>query len=190
MTEFTIYDETNAPAESKANLKAVKSRYGFIPNIMGELAISPTALEAYTSLASVFGQSSLTSVEQQVVSLTTSYENNCTYCVAAHSTIALSIGMSRDVLLAIREGRVIESDIRLEALHKFTTAVVRERGLAEKVDIEDFLKAGYTKANVLDVITGVTMKTLSNYSNHIAETELDTAFQAMAWTKPLLQPAQ
>jgi uncharacterized peroxidase-related enzyme len=190
MTHFTVFDETNAPAASKATLKSVKAKYGFVPNLMGELAISPTALEGYATLSSVFGQTSLTAVEQQVVLLTTSYENNCAYCMAAHSTIALSIGLEREALMSIREGRVIESDSRLEALHVFTTAVVSERGLVEKTAIEAFLRAGFTKANILDVVTGVTMKTLSNYTNHIAETEIDPAFAAMAWSKPLLQHAE
>ena len=42
---------------------------------------------------------------------------------------------------------------------------------------------------MLDVVTGVTLKTMSNYTNHIAETELDDSFAPMAWSKPLLQHA-
>ena len=66
---------------------------------------------------------------------------------------------------------------------------MRNRGLVERQDIDAFLKAGFTKANVLDVINGVTLKTLSNYVNHIAETPLDEAFQAMSWSKPILTHA-
>lgn len=189
MTEFTIFDDSNAPAESKSHLKSVKAKYGFIPNLMGELALSPAALEAYLSMGTILSQSSLTPIEQQVVLLTTSFENNCRYCVAAHSTVALSVGLDREALLAIREGRIIEEDPRLEALHLFTSAVVRERGLVERSTIEAFLQAGFTKANILEVITGVSMKTLSNYTNHLAETELDDAFEPMAWSKPILQHA-
>ena len=189
MTEFTVFDETNAPADSKANLKSVKAKYGFVPNLLGELAASPAALEAYSALSTIYGQTSLTPIEQQIVLLTTSFENNCQYCMAAHSTISLNVGLDREALIALREGREIESDQRLEALRVFTQSVVRNRGLVEKDDIEEFLRSGFTKANVLDVITGVTMKTPSNYTNHIAETDLDQAFEAMAWSKPLLQHA-
>jgi len=189
MTEFTVFDESNAPVASKALLKNVKAKYGFIPNLMGELAIAPSALEAYTSLTSMFGHTSLSPIEQQVVLLTTSFENNCAYDMAVHSTVALSVGIDRDSLMAIREGRVIETDSRMEALRNFTVAVVRDRGLVEKADQEMFLRAGFTKANILEVVTGVTMKKLSNYTNHIAETEIDPAFETMAWSKPLLQTA-
>lgn len=189
MTEFTVFDEINAPAESKAILKSVKAKYGFVPNLIGELALSPVALEAYTSMSRIMEQSSLTPVEQQVVLLTASFENNCSYCVSAHSTIALGVGLNRDMLIAIREGREILDDPRLEALRLFTSAVVRERGLVERQSLEGFLQAGFTKTNVLEIITSVAMKTLSNYTNHIAETELDPAFEAMAWSKPILQHA-
>lgn len=189
MTRLTIFDDTNAPAEAKSTLKSVKAKYGFIPNLMGELAASPAALDGYVSLSTIFGQTGLTPVEQQVVLLTTSYENNCDYCMAAHSTLALNIGLDRDALLAIREGREIEGEPRLEALRRFTLAVVRQRGLVETSEIETLMDAGFTRANILDVITGVSLKTLSNYTNHLAETPVDDAFAAMAWSKPLLQHA-
>ena len=189
MTQFTIFDETSAPADSKPILRSVKARLGFIPNIMGELAASPSALDAYATLSAVFGRSGLTQIERNVVLLTTDFENNCGYCMAADSMIALNTGLDREIVVAIREGRVIQSDARLEALHQFTRAMVRERGLVERHDIDAFLRAGFTKANVLDVVTGVTLKTMSNYTNHIAETELDDSFAPMAWSKPLLQHA-
>ena len=190
MTQFTIFDETSAPADSKPVLRSVKARFGFVPNVMGELAASPTALDAFATLSAIFSRSGLTDIEREVVLLTADYENNCGYCMAVDSTVALNVGVDRDVLVAIREGRMIESDSRLEALHQFTRSVVRERGLVERSDTDAFLSAGFTKANILDVITGVTLKTMSNYTNHIAETELDDPYQPMAWSKPLLQPAE
>ena len=59
MTKFTIFDDTNAPAEAKATLRSVKTKYGFIPNLMGELAASPSALEAYTTLSTIYVTSGL-----------------------------------------------------------------------------------------------------------------------------------
>lgn len=189
MTAFTRFDETNAPAESKAGLRAVKAKYGFVPNLMAELAAAPAALDAYTTLSTVFGQTTLSPVEQQIVLLATSVENGCHYCVPVHSTIALNIGLDREILLAIREGCEISTDMRLEALRRFTTLVVEQRGLVEAGDLEAFLEAGFTKANVLEVITGVSLKTMSNYTHRLAETPLDDAFRPMAWSKPILQLA-
>ena len=160
-----------------------------MPNVLGELAGSPSALGGYMSMSQTFAQSGLTAIEQQIVLLTTSFANNCEYCVAVHSTLALEAGLDRDIIMTIRDGEIIRQDTRLEALRQFTLAIVRERGLVERSDVDAFLKAGFTKANVLDVIQGVTVKTMTNYLNHIAETPLDEAFQSMAWSKPILSHA-
>jgi alkylhydroperoxidase family enzyme len=85
-----------------------------------------------------------------------------------------------DVVEAIREDRPI-SDSRLEALRVFTTTVVEKQGWLADEDVAAFLAAGFTKAQILEVILGVSFKTLSNYTNHIADTPLDPAFQAAAW---------
>jgi alkylhydroperoxidase family enzyme len=50
-------------------------------------------------------------------------------------------------------------------------------------EIEAFLNAGYSPQHILDVITIVAMKTLSNYVNHIAETPLDDRFASQRWSK-------
>jgi hypothetical protein len=36
---------------------------------------------------------------------------------------------------------------------------------------------------VLEVVLGIGLKTLSNYTNHIVDTEVDDAFAANAWHK-------
>jgi len=43
---------------------------------------------------------------------------------------------------------------------------------------------GYSRATVLEVVLGVALKTLSNYTNHIAGTELDEAFEDAARERP------
>jgi len=62
--------------------------------------------------------------------------------------------------------------------------VVDKRGHLEEADIQALLEAGYTRQTVLEVVLGVGMKTLSNYTNHIVNTPLDQAFEPMAWSPP------
>jgi len=183
MTDFNLYTETTAPEAAQPTLNTAKAAFGFVPNLLGTLAESPAAVESYLTLAGLVDKTSLSPVERQVVLLTASFENTCTYCMAAHSTIAQGAGMSAEVLNALRAGATLP-DAKLEALADFTRTVVRERGFVGDAALNAFLNAGYTKANVFDVILGVTLKTLSNYSNHIAETPVDAPFQPQAWDKP------
>jgi AhpD family alkylhydroperoxidase len=183
MTTFQVHDESSAPAAALPFLAKAKSAFGMVPNLLGIFAESPALLEGYMTLAGIFAKTSFTPIEQQTILLTVSFENSCGYCMAAHSSIASGQGMLSAVLAALRKG-VPPPDARLEALVQFTRTVVRERGWAGERDLDSFLQAGFTKAQVLEVVLGVGLKTLSNYANHVAHTPVDAPFQPQAWTAP------
>jgi len=174
--DFTIYRVSDAPADGRPTLERIQKKYGFVPNLMGILAESPAALDTYVSTASAFDRADLSPVERQVVLLAVSLENGCPYCVAAQSTAARMAGAPDDVLDALRQG-VSLPDPRLEALRRFTRAVVRERGWVTADEVEAFVHSGFSKRHVLDVLTGVALKTLSNYTNHLAGTPVDDVFR-------------
>lgn len=184
MTSFTTYTLTDAPAASKPILEAVKGAFGFVPNLQANMAESPELLAGYSQLWDLFSKSTLTAHEQQVVYLTSNFENNCHYCMAGHSTLATMIHMDAAVIAALRAGTALP-DARLEALHVFTTLVVRDRGFVSDANIAVFLAAGFTRQNVLEVVLGVATKVMSNYTNHLVHTQLDAFMQGNEWTKPV-----
>ena len=96
------------------------------------------------------------------------------------SLISVEKIYSGDVIEGVRTRQALP-DKRLEALRRFTRAVVSERGWVPTQEREAFFAAGYGPEQVLDVITAVAMKTISNYTNHLASTPLDAAFQQAAW---------
>jgi len=183
MAEFNVHTKETAPAGSVPFLEATEAKFGFVPNLIGELAESPVAVEAYLALAGIFAKSSFTPAEQQVVLLTSNFENECHYCMAAHTGAAKRAKLSDAAIDALRAGTPIP-DTRLEALSVFTRKVVTQRGWVSEADVDAFLAADFTRAQVLEVITGVAFKTISNYTNHVAETPLDAVFATMAWEKP------
>lgn len=178
--DFKVLDAGSAPAASRGSLEAARKKFGFVPNLLGVLAEAPAALEGYMAVAGSFEKSSLNRVEQQVVLLSTSVENRCHYCVAAHTAVAKMVGAPDDLVRGLREEGGI-SDRKLRALRDFTRRVVATRGWVTDEDKKAFAGAGYTKAQMLEVVVGVTQKTLSNYTNHIAHTPLDDAFAEGAW---------
>ncbi len=180
MPNFEIYNANSAPEKTRGLVQQVEKNYGFLPNLFGVFAASEAAASGYAQISAAFGKADLTEAEQQVVVLTASRENDCRYCVAAHSTIAGGAGLSDEDLNAIRDGETLP-DARLNALSEFTRDVVRERGWVREDTVQKFLDAGFTTSNVLDVITGVTMKTLSNYTSHIAGQPVDQVFSAKKW---------
>ncbi|MGE3319504.1 MAG: carboxymuconolactone decarboxylase family protein [Candidatus Berkiella sp.] len=178
---FTIHTPDSAPEEAKKILTEAQKNYGFLPNLLGIMASSPSLLEGYSILYKLFERTTFTPIEKHIVLLAVSYSNMCKYCVAAHTAIARQQNISGDIIDAIRQGAPL-SNLKLEALRRFTSAVVTTQGMPSPKDIEQFLNEGYTAANILDVILGVGLKTLSNYTNHIADTSLDDAFSGCAWS--------
>lgn len=182
MSQFKIHTTETAPEESKELLQGAEKKLGFIPNLYGIMSEAPAALNAYNCISQNFDSSSFNSTEKQVVLLATSFVNECHYCVAVHSTVAQMQNIDDSIVSAIRNGEAI-ADPKLEALRNFTQVIVKNRGWISDDDIESFLSAGYSKAQLLEVIVGVVQKTLSNYINHIVQTPLDSAFEPNKWEK-------
>lgn len=180
---FEIHDANSAPEPARPVLASLANKYKFLPNLYGVFAEAPAALNAYLAIAEQFEATSLSTVERNVVLLTTSRANVCTYCVAVHSTVAGMQDVPPAVVEAIRTDRPID-DPRLEALRRLTREVVDKRGWPDGAAVEAFRAAGYGNAQLLEVLVGVTLKTLSNYTNHIAKPPLDSAFAARAWEPP------
>ncbi len=183
MTDFTIHTHETAPAASKPLLDKLQKAIGFVPGLYAVLAEAPIALEAYDVLSGLFKGTSLTATEQHVVLLTINYENNCGYCMPAHTGLAKLGRVPDDVIEALRNGATI-TDPKLQALRMFTVQVVNKRGWVPDDDVQVFLDAGYTQQQVLEVIVGMSYKVISNYTNHISNTPVDAAFKKFAWEKP------
>lgn len=183
MADFTQHTAETAPAGGAEVLARAEKTFGMVPNIIATMAEAPTVAESYLDLHERFGASSFSPTEQQVVTLTASFENGCAYCMAAESAGSKMGGIDDAVIEALREGTPLP-DERLEALRSFTRSVVEERGWVGEDAIDAFLASGFTKAQLFEVVLGVTKKTLSNYFNHIAATPVDEPFQPFAWTRP------
>ncbi len=170
--EFNVWDIDSAPEGSRSALEAARKKFGFVPNLLGALAETPSAIDAYLSVSSAYEKTSLTPAEQQVVLLATSVENGCRYCAAAHTMVARMVSLSEDVIRSVRDREEI-ADPKPRALVRFTRRVIATKGWVTDEDVKRFVEDGYTRAQILEVLVGVTQKTLSNYTNHIAHTPLD-----------------
>jgi AhpD family alkylhydroperoxidase len=185
MTMFQSYTLDNAPDGSKAKLAEVQKAWGFLPKLHGNLAESPVALEAYDTLFGLVGKSTLSPIEQQVAYQAINVFHECEYCTAGHTYLSRMVKMDEQAIAALRNGTPI-ADARLQALRLFAEAVVRERGFVGDASVDAFIAAGFTKANVLEVVTIAATKTISNYTNHITHTAKESfmADPALGWVAP------
>jgi len=170
MTDFTFYTIDNTQGHTKELLEGINKAYGFTPNLFAYMAEAPTTLEAYLTLNALVAKTSLTPAQQQVALLAVSTENSCDFCTIAHRAIGKDKGANAQTLEALTLGGDI-ADARDRALASFTQAVVRSHGRPREEEIQDFLDAGFTKQQILEVILIVSIKTLSNYINHLTNPE-------------------
>ncbi len=183
---FPLFEEDNAPEASREWLAKAKQNFGMIPNVEKVMALSPQLLAGYTFMWDGFGTTSLSDVERQVVYLTANYENECTYCVPWHTILAEKAGISQKDIEALRSGTAL-SDAKLDALSIFTRSLIANRGKVSHGQLQAFFDAGYRDAQALEVILGLAIKLISNYTNSIAGTPLDKEAESKRWVKPLIR---
>ncbi len=182
MTDFTLHDETTAPEASKPLLDKSKAAFGRLPGLHRVMAEAPALLEGYQTLHALFQNSSFDKDELTVVWQTINVENECHYCVPAHTGIAKQMGVDDAITNALRDETALPT-AKLEALRSFTLKLVRHNGFVPDEDVQAFLDAGYTRQNILEVILGYSQKIMSNYTNHLAQTPVDKVFEKFEWTR-------
>lgn len=180
MTTLKVHTIETAPEGSKSQLEASVKGFGMLPGLHGVLASSPETLEAYKTIHNLFSNTSFDAEELTVVWQTINVENECHYCVPAHTGIANMMKVDPTLTEALRNNTVMTSS-KLQALQDMTLKIIRNRGHVSEQDLQTFYDAGYGEQQVLEIILGLAQKTISNYTNHIANTPVDAAFQKFAW---------
>jgi alkylhydroperoxidase family enzyme len=183
---FKLYSIDDAPDSSKKFLKQAQVAFGLIPNVEAVMALSPALLATYMTGWDQFSESSLTDAEMQIVYQTANFENNCSYCMPWHTILSENAGLSKEDVSALRNGASL-SDNKHEALRVFARTLVHTNGNIAPVTLRDFLGSGYTEKNALEVILGLSIKVMSNFTNAIAQTPLDDAARHKKWEKPSLR---
>jgi alkylhydroperoxidase family enzyme len=184
MTEiFPLHDETTAPEAAREALADTRRSFGMIPNLERVMATAPALLATYSAGWAAFDETALTPVERQVVYQTANFENECEYCVPWHSYLADDAKMAPADIEALRTGAALD-DPKLETLRRFARALIHTRGKIAPAELEAFFEAGYDARQALEVVLGLAIKTMSNFTNSIAGTPLDEAVRKLAWEKP------
>jgi AhpD family alkylhydroperoxidase len=181
-TTYTVHTPDSAPGTAGEGLRALHASVGVIPNLAATMAESPALLKGFLTLRELYATTGFTPAEVQVLSLTAAYENQCDYCVAFHTAMALNDGVSRDDVDALRRG-ASPADPRFGALSQFARAMVRQRGAVDARTRDAFLAAGYSARQTLDVVMGMAFSLMANYAGHLTHAPLDTFLQPHAWTR-------
>ena len=178
----------DAPEEAKPRLEAAEKNNGFLPNLVRLLANAPIALETYQTVSAINGRASLSLAEREAVQITAAATHGCGFCVAGHTAIAdKKARLDAGVISALRD-RTEVPDARLDAVARFTEAVIASRGAVSDAELAAFKAAGFDDQAALEVVLGVSLATLCNFANNLGQPDLNPQLAAYEW-KGAAQPA-
>ena len=181
MSRIPLRTIENAPVEAKERLVTAEKGSGFLPNLLRILANAPVALETYQTVGAINGRASLSLQEREVVQITAGAIHGCGFCVAGHTAIATKkAGLDSATIEGLRAGSRL-ADPRLDAVARFTEAVIATRGAVSDPELASFKAAGYGDQQALEVILGVSLATLCNFANNLGQTPLNPQLEAYQW---------
>lgn len=171
MTRIPAIDPTSATGKTAELFTAVKGKLGMVPNLMRTFGQSPAVLEAYLAFSNALAGGVLPARVREQIALTIAEANESDYCLAAHSMIGKGEGLSPESIANARRAQA--SDPKIDALLKFARTVVSSRGHVDDSEIDALRSAGVSDAEIIEVIANVSLSNFTNYTNHIAGTEID-----------------
>ncbi|MFZ6655284.1 carboxymuconolactone decarboxylase family protein [Undibacterium sp. TJN19] len=171
MTRIASLDPATSAGRARELLVSTQKQLGRTPNLYRSMAQSPVALEAYLAFRGVLANGGLSMKMMESIALFTAVENDCDYCVAAHSFRGAKIGMSEQELNLVRAGQAIDG--KESAALRFVQILISKRGAISDSDFNALKQTGWNDAEIGEMIAHVALNMFSNYFNHVAKPELD-----------------
>lgn len=168
-TPATIAD---APEASRPLLEAVNKQLGSVPNMFRVISTSPQALEGYLSMSGALGKGSLPAATRERIALAVAEVNGCGYCLSAHTYLGKNLAKLDDAeITANRSGA--SNDPKADAAVRFAAKVATARGKVGDADFAAVKAAGYTDAQIIEIVQHVALNTWTNYFNEVFKTAVD-----------------
>jgi uncharacterized peroxidase-related enzyme len=167
---FTVPAKEEVSAGNQAIFDNLQKGLGFVPNLYAYIGKNETALGDYLALQN--RKSTLSGKEREIINLAVSQVNECEYCLAAHTALAKMNGFTDDQILEIRNGQAPFND-KFNTLAQFVKETTVNRGKATPETTQALLNAGYTEANLIDIVMVIGDKTITNYLHGITRLPVD-----------------
>ncbi|MEO1657786.1 MAG: carboxymuconolactone decarboxylase family protein [Pseudomonadota bacterium] len=162
----------DAPEAARALLNNVKAGLGSVPNMFRLVANSPAGLEGFLGLNSALGKGDLEPAIRERIALALANVNGCDYCNAAHTYLGKNVAkLSDDEITLARQGR--SGDAKADIAVAFARKVAVERANVSEADVDAVRKAGFSDAELVEIVLHVALNTLTNYVNEVFGTEVD-----------------
>ena len=171
MSRINVIDQHNANPEQKALLDAIQGQLGMVPNFLKVFANSPVALQAFLGLHGVANGGSLGPQTRERIALALAQQNTCEYCLSAHTAIGRKAGLTGDEIAAARAGS--SEDAKAAVAVKLARSLVEHKGDITTAELTEAREAGYSDADIVEIITHVGMNLLTNILGKASRVDID-----------------
>jgi uncharacterized peroxidase-related enzyme len=171
MKRIKPVEPSKAQGKSRELLEAVEKQMGTVPNIFKGFAHSPAVLEFYLSQSKALTGGALDSKLREQIAVAMAGTNQCDYCASAHTFLGKKAGVSTSELAANLDGR--SEDEKTGIALRFARAIADTRGHIDDEDFKRVRDAGFSEAEIVEIIAHVGMNVFTNYFNNVAQTEVE-----------------
>ncbi len=171
MSRIAMVADGTATKEQKELFDAIHAQLGIVPNFLKVLANSPTALRGFLGLFGVAQGGSLDPMTRERIALALAQQNSCEYCLSVHTALGQQAGLSDAEISANRSGS--SQDAKAAAAVRFARALVEHMGDVTTAEIAAVRDAGYTDADLVEIISHVGMNVLTNILGKASRVEID-----------------
>lgn len=171
VSRIAIPAREDAPATSQSLFDAVEKQLGVVPNLFRLVGLSPAALEGYLGLNGALGRT-LDAKTRERIALAVAQANGCDYCLSAHTYLGLNLSKIDETEIALnRNGH--SGDAKADAALVFARKGLDTRGRVSDADLAAVRLAGFSDAQVIEIVVSVAVNVLTNYVNNVAQTDID-----------------
>ena len=161
-----------APEASRSLLAAVGKQLGSVPNLFRLVSNSPAALEGYLGLSGALARGALPAATRERIALAVAEANGCQYCVSAHAYLGKHVAKLSDAEIAANRAGASE-DHTAGAAVRFALQVLEQRGHVADAEVAAVRNAGYSDAQIVEIVQHVALNVWTNYLNSVAQTVVD-----------------
>ena len=171
MSRLQTVNTSTADAETQALLNGVQNKLGMVPNMISTMAQSLPVAKAYLAFSDALSGSSIRPKLREQISIAVGASNGCNYCLAAHSAIGKSVGLSDCDVIDAQSAN--STDSKSEVALQFARSIAENRGGISDDEFDKMRAAGFSDTEIADVIGLVALNTFTNIFNRAAQTEID-----------------
>jgi len=171
MSRLNAVQPEQATGKTKELLDAVKAKFRVVPNLTKVMANSPAVLEGYISFSGALAHGALDPKLREQLAIEVADQNSCQYCLSAHTAIGKMTGLTIEELELARSAN--STTPKTTAALQFARQLVESKGQISDAEVEAVRRAGYSDAEIAEIIAHVALNIFTNYFNNATGVEVD-----------------